>query len=597
MLSERVANGLSGEKTGVRESKRLLLREPLKKHGYLCLLYVLAAYALAQILVIGSDMLAEATDQLFAGGTLVLSEFMVPFVALMVLGGLLAAAKSYLQNTFSINMQTAIRNTIVSKLVRIQSRYFDDEGTGSLMNKLISDIQQTEALFAEAIPESAAGVITVVTVSVYIGMQSISLLLVTVICYPLLLWLADVLSQKVGKAAKMRRQLYDELENVSYDALQGILVGKSFNLYELQKNRIFRCVDDILENESHRTKILGASYVLGKLIQWLPGLLCYLYCLYEVSRGSLTVGAVLAYVCLLDRIAGPLGEIPSNIAAIREYAVSIGRLQEVMNQEEERSGTKRFRAEGEEVITFEQIGFGYSEGQEVLRDISFTVKRGSKIAFVGSSGGGKSTVVKLLCGFYYPQKGHYRIYGHDFYEWDIRALRREIALVSQNVFLFPGTIAENVAYGKPGASREEIVEACRRANIHEFIVQLPQGYETEIGERGAKLSGGQRQRISLARAFLKDAPILLLDEPTSSVDVDTEQGIQETLTRIAENRTIITIAHRLSTIRDADEIYVFDGGRIVEKGTHEQLLQDGKIYRGLYCKEAGIQPCGENGGV
>ncbi|MDE6700344.1 MAG: ATP-binding cassette domain-containing protein, partial [Acetatifactor sp.] len=185
------------------------------------------------------------------------------------------------------------------------------------------------------------------------------------------------------------------------------------------------------------------------------------------------------------------------------------------------------------------------------------------IAFVGRSGSGKSTVMKLLCGFYYPQKGSYRIYGHDFHEWNLQALRSNIGLVSQNVFLFPGTVAENISYGKPGASREEIIDACRKAGAHDFIMRLPMGYETEVGERGAKLSGGQKQRLSIARAFLKDAPILLLDEPTSAVDVETEAGIQEALRKILENRTVITIAHRLSTIEDADEIYEFDNGEIV----------------------------------
>ena len=581
----------------MKQSKKLSVLQPIKKYWYLCLLYVLTTYVLTQFLVLGSNMIANAMDELFAGKAIILSEFLFPFVVLMVLGGITAFAKSLTKNTFSINMQTDIRNRITSKLVRIQQQYFDEEGTGALMNKLISDIYQMEALFAEAIPECLVGIITVVTISAYIGMQNMRLFLVTIICYPLLLWIANVATTKVGKIAKVRRQLYDDLENVSYDAFQGILVGKCFNLYEVQKHRIFKIVDEIVENEEYRTKILGISYVLGYLVRWIPKLLCYLFCLYEVSKGRLTVGAVLAYTMLLERITNPMGNIPNYIANIREYAVSIDRLQDVLNQEEELSGTGSFDLVGENIIEFEQVGFGYSEDKEVLRDLNLTVKKGSNIAFVGSSGGGKSTVMKLLCGFYYPQKGRYRIYGHDFQEWDIDALRSQIGLVSQNVFLFPATIRENVSYGKPDASIEEIIDACKKANIHDFIMELPQGYETEIGERGARLSGGQKQRISIARAFLKDAPILLLDEPTSAVDVDTEQSIQEALKRIAENRTVITIAHRLSTIVDADEIYVFDHGEIVETGTHEQLLKDSVVYRALYQKEAELDNVGDRGGV
>lgn len=586
--------------------KGLTLLRPVKKHWYLCLLYVLASFALVEILVVGSNMLADATDELFSGETIILYEFLVPFIVLMVLGGILAFAKSLTKNTFSINMQTDIRNTIISKLVRIRQQYFDDEGTGSLMNKLLSDIYQIEVLFSELIPEVLVGAITVLAVSVYIGTQSVRLLLVTVVCYPLLLWIANVLSKKVSKVASVRRKLYDDLENVSYDAIQGILVGKSFNLYELQRHRIFDIVSGILQSEVFRTKILAVNYIMNNLIRWLPNIICYLFCLYEVSSDRLTVGTLLAYVMLLDRMATPMESLPIYITEIREYAISIDRLQEILNADEELTGTGSFKAgrmdrpegfrsesfksedcgsEGENIIEFEHVGFSYSEDNEVLKDISFSVKKGSSIAFVGNSGGGKTTVVKLLCGFYYPDKGSYRIYGHDFYEWDINALRNNIGLVSQNVFLFPGTIAENVSYGKPGASREEIIDACRRANIHDFIMSLPEGYDTEIGERGTRLSGGQKQRVSIARAFLKDAPILLMDEPTSSVDADTEQGIQDALKRVAENRTTITVAHRLSTIIDADEIYVFDNGEIAGKGTHEKLLEDCAVYKMLYQKE------------
>lgn len=546
----------------MKRFEKSVLIAPVKKYWYLCLVYILFSYVLTQVLVTGSNMIAEATDNLFAGRELELNSFLIPFIVLMVVGGAAAFIKSFSKNSFSINIQTGIRNMVVAKLVKIQNRYYDAEGSGAIMNKLISDIYQMEALFSEAMPECLVSVITIIAICTYIGMQSIRLLMVTVICYPLLLWIANKLTKRVGKIAKVRRQLYDELENTSYDAIQGILVGRTFNLYELQKKRIYDIADEIVDMERHRTKIMGVAYVMGYLVRWLPKLICYLFCLYEVSQGRLTVGSVLAYVMLLDQLTRPMGDIPYHIASIREYKVSVDRIQHILDEEEELSGTGIFEPEGDNVIELEHISFGYSEEKEILKDVNITIKKGRNVAFVGESGGGKSTVIKLLCGFYYPQKGNYRLYGHDFHEWDLEALRSQIALVSQNVFLFPGTIAENVSYGKPGAAKEEIVEACKKANIHEFIMSLPEGYETDIGERGSRLSGGQRQRISIARAFLKDAPILLLDEPTSAVDVDTEQGIQEALKRISENRTVITIAHRLSTITDADEVYSFEEGGV-----------------------------------
>ena len=203
-------------------------------------------------------------------------------------------------------------------------------------------------------------------------------------------------------------------------------------------------------------------------------------------------------------------------------------------------------------------------------------------------GGGKSTVFKILCGFYLPDQGSYKLYGHAYEEWNVRELRKQFTLVSQNVFLFPGTIADNVAYGHEGATLDQVKEACKNANIHDFIEELPDGYDTTVGERGVKLSGGQRQRISIARAFLKAAPILLLDEPTSAVDVETEELIKDAIRKISVGKTVITIAHRLSTIENADRIFVFDHGKIAECGTHDELLKAGGLYQSLYTRESEV---------
>ena len=219
------------------------------------------------------------------------------------------------------------------------------------------------------------------------------------------------------------------------------------------------------------------------------------------------------------------------------------------------------------------MDFAYHEEVPVLQGLTFSVKKGENIAFVGESGGGKSTIFCILCGFYEKTAGEYRFFGRRIEEWNREALREQIALVSQNVFLFPTTIAENIAYSKPGATREQIEEACKKAQIHEFIQTLPEGY-------------GQKQRIAIARAILKDAPVLLLDEPTSALDVETESGIQEAIRTVMAGRTCITIAHRLSTIQNADRIYVLKQGQIAECGTHEELLATGGAYAAMYGEEA-----------
>ena len=548
-------------------TKNPKLLDPIRKYWYLCFLYIIFSYLLIRIIVIGSSKIADATDSLFAGEKAALLEFMIPFIILMLLGGALAFGKSYSKNTFSICMQTDIRNMLVSKLVEIRIPYFDTEGTGTLMNKLLSDMYQTEALFAEGIPELFVAIITIITVCSYIGLQSVRLLLVTMICYPLLFWSAGKLTKMVGKIAVVRRQLYDELENSAYDVIQGISVGRTFHLYELQKKRIFDIADEIVRNESCRTKVLAMNFVVRDLVRWIPKLCCYLFCIYEACHGRMTVGTILAYSMLLDQISKPMGNIPGRIASIREYSISIKRLQEILDQEEEVSGKGVFAPEGESVLELEHVNFGYSEEKQILKDISLTIKRGSNVAFIGNSGGGKSTVMKILFGFYYPQAGQYRIYGHDFREWDMNALRKHISLVSQNVFLFPGTIAQNVAYGKIGAAREEIIEACEKANIHNFIMKLSQGYDTEVGERGARLSGGQKQRVSIARAFLKDAPILLLDEPMNGLDNSGVSEMRNYLLQLREKgKTILLISHSIEDINTlCDTVHEMDHGVLTEK--------------------------------
>ncbi len=558
----------------------------VKKYSYLCVLYILFSYILTQVVVDGSNRIAQATDALFAGETLELKKFLVPFVLLMFIGAIAAFGKSLMKNSFSLNIQTAMKNTIVQKMVKLEYQYLDEKGTGALMNRLISDIYEIEALFSELIPAVLMDFVTIVTVCIYINSLSTRLLLVTIVCYPVLFWLANKFTRSLGKLTGKRRSLYDDLENVALDAFHGITVGRSFNLYEIQNARIEKIIQGILDNEYIRTRIGMLSLVMGDIVRWMPRLMCYIFALYETSQQHMSIGSCMAYVMLLDRLVRPLGNVPNYLVSIREYGVSLQRLLEILKQPNEKSGEAVFEIhENESVLELQQVAFSYTDGKAVLKDISFSVERGEQIALVGGSGSGKTTVMKLLCGFYQPSSGKCQMYGHDYQEWNLETLRQQLALVSQNVFLFPGTIAENVAYGKNGATREEVEEACKQANIHAFIMTLPQGYDTLVGERGARLSGGQRQRISIARAILKNAPILLMDEPTSAVDVETEQLIQDAMRKVSEGRTVITIAHRLSTIQDADLIYVFEKGHIVESGTHKILMEKNGAYCALYQKE------------
>ena len=301
------------------------------------------------------------------------------------------------------------------------------------------------------------------------------------------------------------------------------------------------------------------------------------------------MGGLVGFILILSKFVDAYTGLPFAMVDASTGMVSVDRVEKILSAEEEPSGegcADAVTRAAENVIAFDQVDFSYHENVPVLQGLTFSVKKGENVAFVGESGGGKSTIFRILCGFYEKTGGEYRIFGRPIEEWNREALREQIALVSQNVFLFPTTIAENIAYSKPGTTREQIEEACKKAKIHEFIQILPGGYETMVGERGAILSGGQKQRIAIARAILKNAPVLLLDEPTSALDVETESEIQEAIRTVMAGRTCITIAHRLSTIQNADRIYVLKQGQIAECGTHEELLATGGAYAAMYGEEA-----------
>lgn len=305
------------------------------------------------------------------------------------------------------------------------------------------------------------------------------------------------------------------------------------------------------------------------------------YCVYA---GVITVGDMVAYMLFINMFVTPIKKLIQFVEMFQNAITGYVRFEELMNvqpEKEDEHAQELTDVKGE--ITFDNVTFQYDEGKEVLSNISLTFPQGKMVAIVGPSGGGKTTLCHLIPRFYEISSGSISVDGHDIRTVTRSSLRQKIGIVQQDVFLFTGTIFDNIAYGKLGASREEVVEAAKKANIHDYIMSLPEGYETFVGERGVKLSGGQKQRISIARVFLKNPPILVLDEATSALDNVTENYIQDSLDELCKNRTTIVVAHRLSTIKHADEIIVMDRDGIQERGTHAQLLEkENGIYKELY---------------
>lgn len=569
----------------MKKEKNIYIEISLK-YGHWFLLGVMMSYLLTQILVSGNTIIGGAADLLLAEGTVDIKPYMRQLAGLTAAGFMAAYLAGLANSWFNANVLGELRRRTVCKLVKLEFAYFDDKGAGSIMNKLISDINETGRFFGEVLPNLTQAVISVVTIGIYMAVLDWKLFLSVILFYPALLFCADRVAKRLQKLAKYRRNQLDERTAMCYDSVQGIVVGRSYNLYEILFNKINTVIQAVFQNEKRRTRISSTSWVLQNLISWIPSIVCYLFAMTEVLKGEITVGSMFAFVVLLNRIKHSIEEIPFCLNELRETSVSMDRVQEILRAREENSGTWTGEdlTDVQEVIEFSKVRFGYGE-EDIFEDLSLTVERGKTTAFVGGSGQGKSTALKLICGLYPIRGGEYSLYGKQFSDWNLESARKLFSLVSQNVFLLPETIAENVSYGKPGASMEEIQKACENANIHDFIMSLPQGYDTLVGERGVRLSGGERQRISIARAFLKDAPILLLDEPTSAIDVRNETAIKEAIERISKGRTVIIIAHRLNTIEKADKIMVFEGGKIAEQGNHIQLMRRAGVYAALYGKQ------------
>lgn len=588
------------------KGKRKLFWSISVRHSIFLLIYVVMAVILSEIVIRGNDYIAEAADRMLTGLPIHVQSFLPPLAIMIVVGTVVAYMKSLSGNHYSALVQRDVREHLGKHLMKLPYSYFDEKGSGSILTKFSSDVGEAGKFYSEILPELLVNLATVITVTVYFLQMDVRLIVILFACYPVMVIVADKLSKRLAKIVKRYRNRMDDRTQIAYDVIQGIAVERSFQLYDIVCRRIGAVIDDIATQACKSTRISSMGWLLKGVITTIPVVICYLFALYEVIMDKISVGDMLAFTVLLGRIIYPLGDIVFCVNDIRTAKVAMDRLEllfeaeteqatfgGVLSTETEQQITGDLSAKVQHkptentecAIVWKGVAFAYEASRQILKDITFEVKQGERIAFVGGSGEGKSTIFRLLCGLYTKQAGEYRLFGKTFEEWELEKLRSCFSVVSQQVFLLPQSILQNVACGKPDATREEIIEACKAANIHAFIQKLPQGYDTPVGERGVRLSGGERQRISIARAFLKDAPIILLDEPTSAVDADTEKEIQEAIERIAKGKTIIIIAHRLSTIRDADCIYVVNQGCIAESGYHEELLEKKGIYAQLYGKE------------
>lgn len=478
-----------------------------------------------------------------------------------------------------------LRNRVTAHIQRLPISYTETLHSGDLVSRLNNDIEKVTML-TQHIHELVQQPVTFLLGFTYMYILSWKLLLATCILIPISAILYDKVVKPMQAHSRKEMEHLARANAITQDAIRGIYIIKAFNLQKLLTKKYQHIAENVRAEGLEIDKRAAIEFAVFLMLRYIPQLVAPLYGGYLAFTGEITVGSLIASNYLIWMVFIPVETMLGWMRQLREAAPAVERIFEILDQPIENIQPTDFQPVPDaSALTFDTVSFQYSTDRQILNNFSLSVDEGKVVALVGSSGCGKSTVLKLLCGFYRPQSGHVRIGGCDIFQSDLRKARKHVSLVSQETYLFPTTIAENIAYGCEGANRDEIIAAAKAANAHDFILAQPDGYETQVGEWGSKLSGGEKQRIALARAILKDAPILLLDEPTSALDAQSESIVQEALERFMRGRTVLVVAHRLSTIKNVDEIFVLDDGRLHERGTHQQLMHGDTLYKRLYLKQ------------
>jgi len=511
-----------------------------------------------------------------------------------VIGGLAAAyglrnlsasLRIRLNNTLEQRVMYDLRDQVYSALQRLSLSYFENRSTGEIMSRVNSDTEHVERIFIDGLEGLLTASLTLVGITILLFALNWKLALLSLIPVPMLMVAASVFTKRMHRYYHRIRESTGALNAYLQDALSGIRETIGFNRQRDERTR-FNTLSADYSRSNLRAMYLWSLYSPSMMFVGSLGTVLILWHgTQEVLAGTLTVGELVMFLGYLALFYVPINQIHSVNHLLQHALAASERVFEILDTEPEvtdRPGAlepaKRLRG----AIRFDAVRFWYRPDLPVLTGVTVDVKAGERIALVGPSGAGKSTLLKLLMRFYDVKGGTITIDGYDLRDLRLRYLRDHIGLVQQEPFLFNGTVRENIAYGDPAADAVRLEAAARAAHAHDFVMELPEGYDTWIGERGVKLSVGQKQRVSIARVLLKNPPIVVLDEATSNVDTETEAKIREALNFLTQGRTTFVIAHRLSTLQDVDRIIVVDHGRIVEEGSHHALLSAGGLYAQLY---------------
>ena len=493
--------------------------------------------------------------------------------------------RSYAAHVAGWGVVSDARRLVYEHIQKLSLRFYEDKQTGQLMSRIINDTDLFERMIAHALPDVIVNSITLVGVTAILLSMNVQLTLLTLIPIPIIVVALIGYSKVVRPAFKNRQQSVGELNAVLNDSLSGIREVKAFAREEDALDKVDDKIQLVLHKNLRALKLMAIFNPIFDFAAGIGQLLVIFFGARMAAAGTLPIADLVAFFLYLDSFYTPVRNLGNSMEAVQESLAGFERIADILTVSPEIASPAAphvFSAPIQGHVHFENVRFYYNEGEDVLTDINLDIPAGSTIALVGPTGVGKTTLVSLIPRFSDVVDGSVSVDGVDVRDIDLDLLHQSVSMVLQDVFLFHGTVRENILFGKPTATEEEMIRAAEIANASEFIDHMPDGYDTLIGERGVKLSGGQKQRLSIARAVLKDSPILILDEATSSVDTETELLIQQALERLIKGRTTIIIAHRLSTVRNADKIVALEGTGIVEAGTHAELLESDGLYHKLY---------------
>ncbi len=546
---------------------------------------LICAAAISLIDLAYPQILRTMTQTVFAGEPSAILKTLLPIGLAMlfmyIIQGLCKYYVSYQGHMMGANMERDMRQQLFDHYEKLSFSYYDQNNSGQMMSKLVSDLFDISEMAHHGPENLFISLIKIIGSFVFLFLINwrLAVPLLALVFFMVLFSYSQ--NRRMQATFMDNRQKIGEINSSLQDTLAGIRVVQSFANEEIEREKFGRSNENFLHSKDANYRCMG-SFMSGNLFfQGLMYLVTLVFGGWLIARGQMEVADLAMYALYIGIFISPIQILVELTEMMQKGLSGFRRFLAVVETEPDivDASDAKLLENVKGTVEYDKVSFHYSDDDTlVLSNVSFQIEAGKSVALVGPSGSGKTTICSLLPRFYDVTGGSVRIDGQDIRELTLESLRNQIGLVQQDVYLFCGTIRENIAYGKPGASMEEIEDAARKANIHDFIMSLPDGYDSFVGERGTRLSGGQKQRISIARVFLKNPPILILDEATSALDNESERWIQHSLEELAKNRTTITIAHRLSTIRNADEILVVADTGIVERGTHEELLAMNGIY-------------------